>query len=307
MHATAPAPAQRSTLLFGRPRSHDDAQRLGEAVARAWHTTPYSSQPDIPLSIVASLALIPAKDHPGDVARTINEACDERLVRGLREVWIHHWAQCPELAPVFAPLMAWLTEKVPSDLARSMRKVVDACLQHGLLEMTGSSDPGERSQVDVLSWTLTELRSPGARQRLGEFHTPPQISKLIATITVDGLPPAGGRFLEPAGGSGGLFRALAQRLRELGGDPADYEWVLIELDALAAAAAAVNAIVWGLGPRVVVARGDALRDPQVAERAGAARSQLRAERDRLLSCVAAIEGVGAAIDRVERAGAEVVS
>jgi hypothetical protein len=124
--------------------------------------------------------------------------------------------------------------------------------------------------MDVLSWTLTELRSPGARQRLGEFHTPPQVSQLIANITVDGLPPAGERFLEPAGGSGGLFRALAQRLRELGGDPADYEWVLIELDGLAAAAAAVNAIVWGLGSRVVVARGDALCDPQVAERAGAA-------------------------------------
>ncbi|GAA4981528.1 N-6 DNA methylase [Kitasatospora paranensis] len=270
MHATAPAPDRRSTLLFGRPGSHDDAQRLGEAVARTWHTTPYSSQPDIPLSIVASLALIPVKDHPGDIARTINEACDQHLVRGLREVWIHHWAQRPELAPAFAPMMAWLTKKVPSDLARSVRKVVETCLQHGLLEMTGSSDPGERSQVDVLSWTLTELRSPGARQRLGEFHTPPQVSQLIANVAVDGLPPAGERFLEPAGGSGGLFRALAQRLRELGGDPADYEWVLVELDGLAAAAAAVNAIVWGLGPRVVVARGDALRDPQVAERAGAA-------------------------------------
>ncbi|RKE02979.1 hypothetical protein [Streptomyces sp. TLI_171] len=168
MHSTAPVPAQRSTLVFGRPRGHDDARRLGEAVAQAWHTTPYSSRPDIALSIVASLALIPVKDHPGALARSINEASDERLVRGLREVWVHH------------------------------------------------------------------------------------------------------------------------------------EWVLVELDGLAAAAAAVNAIVWGLGPRVVVVRGDALRDPQVAERAGAAGVQLRAERDRILACVAVVEGARAAMELVER-------
>ncbi|MFF4344753.1 N-6 DNA methylase [Kitasatospora sp. NPDC001540] len=301
------APSRRPALLPGRTFSRGNVQRLGEAVAQAWHTTPYSSRTDIPLSIVASLALIPVKDHPADVARTINEACDEHLVRGLREVWVHHWAQRPELAPALAPLMAWLTEKVPADLAHSVRKVVDACLQHGLLEMTGSSDPGQRSEVDVLSWTLTELRSPGARQRLGEFHTPPQVSDLMAKIAVDGLPPAGERFLEPAGGSGGLFQALAQRLRELGGDPGHYEWVLVELDGLAAAAAAVNAIVWGLGPRVVVARGDALQDPQVAERAAAARTQLRGERDRILAYVSMVEGIRAGIDLAEAKSGEIAS
>ncbi|SEM78029.1 SAM-dependent DNA methyltransferase, partial [Streptacidiphilus jiangxiensis] len=220
-----------------RPARHDDVRRLAEAVAEAWRSTPYRSRPDIPLSIVASLALIPSKDCPDEIARTIAGSCDTHLLRGLREVWVHHWVQRPELAPAFGPLMAWLAEDGPDaeDLARSVRKVVDVCVRYGLLEMTGSSDAYRRSQVDVLSWTLTELRSPGARRLLGEFHTPPSVTQLIASMTADGLPPAGERFLEPSGGSGGLFRALAQRIRELGGDPADYGWVLVDIDALAAA------------------------------------------------------------------------
>lgn len=63
------------------------------------------------------------------------------------------------------------------------------------------------------------------------------------------------------------------------------------MDPLAAAAAAVNAVVWGLGPRVVVACGDALGDPHVAERAAAAQARLRSERDELLGRVAVFEAV----------------
>ncbi|MER6469613.1 hypothetical protein [Streptomyces collinus] len=37
-------------------------------------------------------------------------------------------------------------------------------------------------------------------------------------------PPKGQRFHEPAGGTGGMFRAVAQHLRRLHLDPADYVW-----------------------------------------------------------------------------------
>jgi hypothetical protein len=300
---TVGATARRAPARLLRPSTHDGARRLAEAVAEAWSSSPYRSRPDIPLSIVASLALVPAKDCPEEIARTINASCDARLLRGLREVWVHHWAKRPELAPTFAPLMAWLAEDSASekDMARAVRRVVDACLRHGLLEMTGSSDAYHRSEVDVLSWTLTELRSPGARRLLGEFHTPPTVTQLIARMTVDGLPPAGERFLEPTSGSGGLFRALAQRIRELGGDPADYGWVMVDIDALAAAAAAVNAIVWDLGRGVVVACGDMLADPQIVQRAIDARRELREQRDNLLYGVATIEGINGALELVGRA------
>ncbi|MFZ3492200.1 N-6 DNA methylase [Streptomyces sp. 5.8] len=262
------------------------------AVAEAWHSTPFSSRMDIPLGVVASLALIPGRDHPAEIVQIINGSSDRQLLQGLREVCVHHWARQPELAPVMTPLFAWLVEENVEDLARSVRLVVDACLREGILGMTGSSNPEERSHVDVLSWVLMELRSPGARKRLGEYHTPPHLSELVANLGAGGtLPPAGEQFMEPARGTGGIFRAIAQHVRSLGGDPADYEWWLVEIDPLAAAAAAANSIVWGLGRRVVVACGDTLRDPQVAERVASTRIELRAERDTILKKVGAIAAI----------------
>ncbi|GJF30321.1 hypothetical protein KNE206_30210 [Kitasatospora sp. NE20-6] len=69
----------------------------------------------------------------------------------------------------------------------------------------------------------------------------------------------------------------------------------------------MDAIVWRLGRHVVIACGDTLRDPQVAERAVKARAGLRAERDQLLSRVAVIEGVRGALDLVDRATVELLA
>lgn len=292
-------PRQRRPL--GRPRGHADARRLGAAVAEAWHSTPFSGRMDVPLGVVASLALIPGRDHPAEIAQIIHGSSDRQLLQGLREVCVHHWARQPELAPVMTPLFAWLVEENVEDLARSVRLVVDACLREGILDMTGSSDPEVRSHVDVLSWLLMELRSPGARKRLGEYHTPPHMCGLVANMASGGtLPPAGEIFLEPTGGTGGMFRATAQHVRAQGGNPADYEWWLVEIDPLAAAAAAANSIVWGLGRRVVVACGDIVRDPQVAERVASTRTELRAERDTILMKIATIEAVRRVTDIVDQ-------
>ncbi|MEU9254551.1 N-6 DNA methylase [Streptomyces sp. NPDC048270] len=214
---------------------------------------------------------------------------------------MHHWARQPDLAPVMTPLFAWMVERNVEELARSVRLVADACLREGILDMTGSSDPEERSHVDVLSWVLMELRSPGARRRLGEYHTPPHMCELVGNLASGGsLPPPGEIILEPTGGTGGVFRATAQHVRAQGGDPADYEWWLVEIDPLAAAAAAANSIVWGLGRRVVIACGDIVRDPQVAERVASTRTELRAERDTILKKIATIEAVRRVKEIVDR-------
>ncbi|MER6408998.1 N-6 DNA methylase [Streptomyces viridosporus] len=214
---------------------------------------------------------------------------------------MHTWARRPDLGARMAPLMGWLTEDGVQEKAHAVRRVTETALRHGILQLTGSPDPCHRSGTDVMSWTITSLRSHGARQGLGEYHTPPELCEAMAALLVGDEPPQKGRrFHEPAGGTGGMFRALAQHLRRLHLDPADYVWALNELEPIAAAGAAVNAIVWGLGPNVVIACGDSLARGDLQERAVRERRALFEERDRILARTAMVEAVREARALAER-------
>ncbi|MFD3455809.1 N-6 DNA methylase [Streptomyces sp. NPDC058691] len=296
-----PIPARRGVtpLLIGNPR--EAGQRLGEAVADTWHGSNWGGyRIDIPVSIVAGLALFPIKGHTEDVTRIISTCSDWELLQGYREIYTATWASRPDLGARMAPLMAWLTEDGVEEKAHAVRRVTDTALRYGVLQMTGSPDPYLRSDTDVMSWTITSLRSHGARQGMGEYHTPPELCEVMAAMTCPEVPRKGERYHEPAGGTGGMFRALAQHLRHMSCDPADYQWWLNELDPLAAAGAAVNAIVWGLGPNVVIACGDTLADGGLADRAARERVHLFAERDEILGRLAVAEAFEEAIRLTDR-------
>jgi hypothetical protein len=123
----------------------------------------------------------------------------------------------------------------------------------------------------------------------------------MARMTVGNEPPEKGAwFNEPAGGTGGMFRALAQYLRHLHLDPADYGWAINDLDPLAAAGAAANAIVWGLGPNVLVSCGDTLAHGDLPQQAARERVALVEERDQIVGYLAAVEAYGEAMALVDR-------
>ncbi|MFF3406661.1 N-6 DNA methylase [Streptomyces sp. NPDC002742] len=286
-------------LLVGNPR--DTGQRLGEAVADTWHASNWSGyRIDIPVSIVGALALFPVKGHNEDVARIISNCSDWELLQGYREIYGRTWLHRPDLGVRMAPLMRWLTEDGVEEKAYAVRRVTETALRYGILQLTGDPDPSNRSDTDVMSWTITSLRSQGARQGLGEYHTPSEVCDLMAAVTCTEAPEKGARFHEPAGGTGGMFRALAQRLRHLLADPADYEWALNELEPLAAAGAAVNAIVWGLGPNVVIACGDTLAHGDLQEQARRERRGQFEERDEILGRIAVAQAVLEAITLTDR-------
>ncbi|MFF3516153.1 N-6 DNA methylase [Streptomyces sp. NPDC002573] len=294
-----PAPRQIAPLLIGNPR--DAGQRLGEAVSETWHASNWGGyRMDIPVSIVGGLALFPIKGHTEDVTRIISNASDFELIQGYREIYAHTWAQRPDLGARMAPLMGWLTEDGVMEKAYAVRRVTETALRYGILQLTGDPDPWCRSDTDVMSWTITSLRSHGAKQGLGEFHTPPELCDMMAAMTCPEAPEKGMRFHEPAGGTGGMFRALAQHLRHMQLDPADFEWWLNELEPLAAASAAVNAIVWGLGPNVVIACGDTLADGGLADRAAQERKHLFEERDEILGRLAVAEAAHQAMALADR-------
>ncbi len=116
-----------------------------------------------------------------------------------------------------------------------------------------------RSDVDMLGTLLTTLRSEGARGALAEIHTPPEVADMMARMTIrPGEFEPGAWFAEPAAGSGGMFRAASLAMRLQGMNPPEFGWHMAELDPIAAACAAVNSIVWGLGPNVLIFTGDTL-------------------------------------------------
>jgi len=99
------------------------------------------------------------------------------------------------------------------------------------------------------------LRSRSSVQATGAFFTPMHIGMLAATMT----PPAeGASVVDPACGAGGLAVAAARMMRTRRLDPATCRWLLNDVDPIAVALAAVNSVVHGLGPSVVLRCGDGL-------------------------------------------------
>nr|WP_269475768.1 N-6 DNA methylase [Streptomyces gossypiisoli] len=116
-----------------------------------------------------------------------------------------------------------------------------------------------RSESDVLSPLLTGLRHKSDKKWRGEYHTPACVSDLMARMLVDkDFAQPNMAIREPAVGSGGMLRSVAQRLRELQLDPHDYTWYGNDVDSLAAACAAVNTIIWDLGPNCFIGCADSL-------------------------------------------------
>ncbi|MFH8405349.1 N-6 DNA methylase [Streptomyces sp. NPDC018019] len=286
----APRPAHKQLTAPARPRTtsihppsnpHAQALEIGEAVAGAWNRQHGGNHIHVPIGIVAALGLIGQKDPNGpDLATQILSLNDTNLIAMYREIWSTHWAHRPDLIDRARILHEWLNDTdVDKHRISAVRAVTEAALKNGLLTLTGYTDPYLRSMTDVLSPVMMLLRSRGAQQGLGEFHTPASVAEAMAEFmgfnTLDimmaateaGQPQPGQHIHDPAGGSGGLLRAAAQNLREKHLDPADFQWSMCDIDEIAAACAAVNAIIWGLGPHVTVACADTLANPKAIEEA----------------------------------------
>lgn len=258
---------------------------IAESVSGAWHRSHCSDQLDIAVGTVAALAINPLKETigHGSLAARFRQLDNAGTADALREIWGRRWLSDPYLVQVALPLHGWLEEDPSDETLRAVRGVIDAALRAGLLDLVGHVDPARRSSEDVLGTILTHMRSVGARKGLGEYHTPPDVADLIAQLANERLPEPGQSIAEPCAGSGGLIRAAAQNIRRLGGDPADYQWVMGDIDSLAVACAASNAIIWGLGRRVLVYRADALAEPDAPMRAAATRTAVLEHHHRVVT------------------------
>ncbi|MFF4606135.1 N-6 DNA methylase [Streptomyces sp. NPDC001339] len=281
-------------------------------MAERWHNRHGGTAIEVPIGVVAALALIREKDPngPGLKAQILTQD-GPQLIAMLREIWSMHWLHRPDLIERARILHEWLNDDLDEYRMHAVRAVTETALKRGLFDLTAHEDPYLRSATDALSPVMTSLRSRGARQGLGEYHTPPPIADVIAEATnleaiVDiGL---GTRELkgsehihDPCAGSGGLLRAAAQILRERGHDPADFQWSMVDIDPIAAACASVNAIVWAFGPRVTVACADSLANPNAVEDAMKEARAVFEHRDEMLGKAQIIGAIHRTQHLMERA------
>ncbi|KPI15632.1 N-6 DNA methylase [Actinobacteria bacterium OK074] len=275
----SPEPASASAVSHRRFRAFPtDPQRhaadIADNVIAAWFSHYGGSRMDVPLGAVAALTLI-REPLVGDRLLALDAT---QLPQLLREIWGVQWMVRPDLIEMARPLHSWIEEDPDEYQLRAVQAAIHTAVRKGLLDLTARDDPFYRSQADVLSPLLTGLRHKSDKKWRGEYHTPTSVTDLMARVLVDGNHCEPGMSIrEPAIGSGGMFRSVAQQLRELGLNPHDFYWYGNDLDPVAAACAAVNAIVWDLGPKVAIWCGDTLAssdsglDKALAERAAVIR------------------------------------
>ncbi|MFF2228669.1 N-6 DNA methylase [Streptomyces globisporus] len=266
-------PEQTDTEAPHFPTSRRDGAAFGEAVADAWYSCG-SDRLDIPLGVVAALALHPAKSpnaaHASGLANLIAAQPAHTLVKNYARIYAATWLARPDLMDVATTILRWTEEDLSEDEMRGVSAATQAALRFGVLQHTGDSNPSGRANIDLLSWTITHLRHHSSRKGLGEYHTPPDVTALMAPLLLDHSatsPEPGHVFNEPTAGTGGMFRSIAQDLRGRGLDPHAYGWVMQELNPTAAACAAVNAVIWDLGPEAVVVVGDILSEGNLGQEA----------------------------------------
>ncbi|MER6077038.1 N-6 DNA methylase [Streptomyces sp. NPDC001833] len=247
---TPAAPHRRHRAFPRDPQRH--VGEVADNVIAAWFSHYGGSRMDVPLGTVAALCLF-REPLVEDWLLTLQPA---QLPQLLREIWGVQWMARPDLVEVARPLHGWIEENPDENQLKAVQAVVHAALRKGLFALTARDDPYERSEADVLSPLLTGLRHKSDKKWRGEYHTPPCVTDLMAEILIGD--DHGPTIREPALGSGGMFRSVAQTLRFRGLNPHDHTWLGNDIDPLATACAAVNAIIWDLGPRTAIWCADSL-------------------------------------------------
>lgn len=237
---------------------HQHAVKIAEAVDETWHRVHGSGRLEVPVSVVGALAfLAPPDDERDDVVSYLLSLSAGEFSDFARMQWAIFVKARPDLVNRAWPLISlWHSEWSLDDQAVSAAKsVADAALRAGQLHLTGTD---RRRETDLFGALLEVLRSRTAKSARGQFYTPACVAEAMARMV--GVPGEGERVLEPTAGTGALLRAAAEAMRELDRDPSTVEWWAVDVDELAVACLAVNAVLWGLGNKVVLGVGNGLTD-----------------------------------------------
>jgi hypothetical protein len=257
----------RPPRIYPGPRdANTHAWKIAETAIATYHGHAGAGDIAIPLSAIAALSLITSNDvTPAEIGAGFLELTAEQLADTIRSIWESVARSRPDLLNPVWPLMGvWLDETHPIS-EYQLKAVHQAVLTAVRYDLFGLTATERRHEVDLLGNVLTLLRSDSARSGLGQFFTPPAVTEVMARMVLADRVTAeqaveGMNVHEPAVGTGGTFRAVAEAIRAHGGYPHRSSWTAVDIDAVAVACLAVNVISWGLGYRVLLGVGDALTD-----------------------------------------------
>ncbi|MER5988009.1 hypothetical protein [Streptomyces sp. NPDC001787] len=255
------------------PEPQDQAQRLISSVTALW---PSGSSLEVPLGTTATLALLPLADPTSpELAHDVAVLEPSDLMVVLRHLWGHLWLSRPYLVERAQLLWRWLADPSPQT-AEAVTELTHHLFRGGILEF--GADPRRYLATDLLGRLMQQLNSRGEKSRRGAFHTPDVVTDHMVEYFTDDLAP-GTVLGEPAAGSGAIWRAQARLLHDTSRDPAVYRWIAAEVDPLAAAVLGANALLWRLGPDVLIACADALAGDSGLAQAQRERDSATARRD----------------------------
>ncbi|WP_131102978.1 N-6 DNA methylase [Streptomonospora litoralis] len=233
---------------------------MAEACADAWFRGHGSGQVEIALSTVAAVAFIrpPDADAHTLIERTIAEASPGQVGEIIAAQWRMYLNARPDLANPIYPLMApWFGEHGPSTIAlKAAKATAQAALKAGIHTI-------HPHDADLLGPLLTLMRTGREAQARGQYYTPASVATMMVGLT--GAPREGESVHEPACGTGGMLRALAEAMRLEGRDPATVTWAAVDIDPLAVGCLAANVVLWELGPRVLLGVGNSLTDEWITD------------------------------------------
>jgi hypothetical protein len=225
------------------------AVKIADAAASAWWKAHGGSRDEIPLGVVAALALTTQADPAGPgPAKLILGADRDEIAALLRHIWALFAITRPELSIRVGPFAAWLDDPTSAQLDGA-RATAQSVVKAGHLTVTGNRELG--CEVDLLGYVYQELRNPKAKKAHGEIYTPVPVARVLAAQVLADAEP-GQSICDPCAGTGGLLRAAAQQLRAQGTDPHSMHWYAADIDPVVVAGLAVNAHLWDLGPHVVI-------------------------------------------------------
>lgn len=258
------------------------ALRIAEDATTAWHRVRGPHQPDALIGTVALLALerrihLNRDDH----GAALLVLTPEQFGTWMRGAWANVWLHQPDRVSVAAPLWRWLEQDPDARTLEACHATMTASVQAGLLDRYV---PTMRHDADLLGYLLQDVHTRGARSAGGVFHTPADMAELLARLVGIGSSSdhVAATFSDPVAGTGELARAAAETLRNAGRSSADVLWFLNDRDEVASACAAVNSILWDLGPSVLIGSSDIITDPAWEESAAENARSAFAHRDMLV-------------------------
>lgn len=264
----------------------DRAAAIAQAAQAAWYRSIGPRQQEALVGTVAALALHAAAAVETPDAGAIARLDADGFNKWTNELWGAAWWARPDLVAFAAPVIEWAETASPAARAASLaaaRAAIDAGIYPFMRR--------HRYEVDLLGFLVQDVHTQAAKKSGGVFHTPGDVAALADELLGAEVGYAHRDFADEFCGTGELARTAAESMRAHGTDPARVRWYLNDVDATAAACAAVNAWIWGLGPLVLVGTNDILSDPVWVPTAAATRRAAISHRDETAAFAARAAGL----------------